>query len=112
MLILLGITSSNPEFTLNYDFLVVGIGARNNTFNTPGVEQHCHFLKSINDVRKIRNSIVDCFETAAIEGQSEQDIKKLLHFVVVGGGPTGKLQYCIHDVLVKWWLMVIAIGLA
>ena len=84
-----GITSSNPEFTLDYDFLVVGIGARNNTFNTPGVEQHCHFLKSINDVRQIRNSIVDCFETAAIEGQSEQDIKKLLHFVVVGGGPTG-----------------------
>jgi NADH:ubiquinone reductase (non-electrogenic) len=76
---------------LNYDLLVVAVGARNNTFNTPGVEQHCHFLKSIKDVRQIRNSIVDCFETAAMNGQSESDIKRLLHFVVVGGGPTGKL---------------------
>ena len=92
MFIFLGITSSNPEFTLKYDFLVVGVGARNNTFNTPGVEQNCHFLKSVNDVRQIRNSIVDCFETAAIKGQSEQDIKRLLHFVVVGGGPTGEVM--------------------
>ena len=67
------------------------MGARNNTFNTPGVVEYCHFLKSIDDVRQIRNSIVDCFETAAMVGQSESDIKKLLHFVVVGGGPTGRL---------------------
>lgn len=88
----IGITSSNPEFVLNYDFLIVAVGSRNNTFNTPGVEEHCHFLKSIDDVRQIRNSIVDCFETAAIHHQSESDIKKLLHFIIVGGGPTGMIM--------------------
>lgn len=84
------ITGSNPQFNLNYDLLVVAIGSQNNTFKIPGVEKHCHFLKSIEDVRRIRNNIIDCFETASIEGQSEKDIRKLLHFVVVGGGPTGK----------------------
>ncbi|XP_046852844.1 external alternative NAD(P)H-ubiquinone oxidoreductase B1, mitochondrial-like [Xenia sp. Carnegie-2017] len=84
-----GIAGENPEFTLNYDLLIVAVGAQNNTFNTPGVEENCHFLKSINDVNAIRNNILDCFETAAMKGRSDDEIKQLLHFVVVGGGPTG-----------------------
>lgn len=85
-----GIVGSNPQFTLDYDLLLVAVGSQNNTFGTPGVEKYCHFLKSIDDVRNIRRNIMDCFETAAIDGQSENDIKRLLNFVVVGGGPTGK----------------------
>ena len=33
------------EFAVDYDYLVVAMGARPNTFNTPGVEEHCLFLK-------------------------------------------------------------------
>jgi len=33
------------EFELRYDDLVVAVGAETNTFNTPGVKEHCHFLK-------------------------------------------------------------------
>jgi NADH:ubiquinone reductase (non-electrogenic) len=33
------------EFALDYDYLVVAMGARANTFNTPGVVEHAHFLK-------------------------------------------------------------------
>lgn len=33
------------EFVVDYDYLVIAIGARVNTFNTPGVEENCHFLK-------------------------------------------------------------------
>lgn len=33
------------EFALDYDYLVIGMGARVNTFNTPGVVEHAHFLK-------------------------------------------------------------------
>lgn len=33
------------EFSLDYDFLVVAVGAQVNTFNTPGVKESCHFLK-------------------------------------------------------------------
>lgn len=33
------------EFVVDYDYLVISIGARSNTFNIPGVEENCHFLK-------------------------------------------------------------------
>lgn len=35
----------NGEFSLDYDYLVIAIGAQVNTFNTPGVLENCHFLK-------------------------------------------------------------------
>lgn len=35
----------NEEFTVDYDYLVIAMGARANTFNTPGVVEHAHFLK-------------------------------------------------------------------
>lgn len=33
------------EFAVDYDYLVVAMGARSNTFNTPGVVENAHFLK-------------------------------------------------------------------
>ena len=30
---------------MDYDYLIVSVGARPNTFNTPGVTENCHFLK-------------------------------------------------------------------
>lgn len=35
----------NGEFVVDYDYLVIAVGAKANTFNTPGVMEHCHFLK-------------------------------------------------------------------
>lgn len=35
----------NREFALEYDYLVIAMGAQVNTFNTPGVKENCHFLK-------------------------------------------------------------------
>lgn len=35
----------NGEFIVDYDYLVITVGARASTFNTPGVVEHCHFLK-------------------------------------------------------------------
>lgn len=40
-----GKMDGNSEFVVDYDYLVVAMGARANTFNTPGVEENCHFLK-------------------------------------------------------------------
>ncbi|KAL0353157.1 UNVERIFIED_CONTAM: External alternative NAD(P)H-ubiquinone oxidoreductase B2, mitochondrial [Sesamum angustifolium] len=65
------------------------MGARPNTFNIPGVAENCHFLKEIEDAQKIRRTIIDCFERASLPNLSEEEREKILHFVVVGGGPTG-----------------------
>ncbi|KAK4123534.1 FAD/NAD(P)-binding domain-containing protein [Parathielavia appendiculata] len=77
------------ETEVPYDMLVVGVGAENATFGIPGVREHSCFLKEIGDAQKIRKRIMDCVETAAFKDQSPQEIDRLLHMVVVGGGPTG-----------------------
>ena len=74
---------------MKYDILVVAIGAENNTFNIQGVKEHAHFLKEVLDARRIRSAISDAFESAITPTQSLEEKKRLLHFVVVGGGPTG-----------------------
>lgn len=75
--------------TLPYDYLVVNIGAANQTFGIKGVNENACFLKEINDAEKIRTRLMDCIETATFKGQSKEEINRLLHMVVVGGGPTG-----------------------
>ncbi|RLM61075.1 external alternative NAD(P)H-ubiquinone oxidoreductase B2, mitochondrial-like [Panicum miliaceum] len=88
----------NGEFLVDYDYLVVAVGARTNTFNTPGVVENCHFLKEVEDAQKIRRSVMDCFERASLPFLDEEERKKNLHFVVVGGGPTGvEFAASLHD---------------
>ena len=77
------------ETEIPYDMLVIGVGAENATFGIPGVREHGCFLKEIPDAQVIRKKIMDCVETAAFRGQTTEEIKRLMHMVVVGGGPTG-----------------------
>jgi len=37
--------NEKEEFVVDYDYLIIGVGANVNTFNTPGVTENCHFLK-------------------------------------------------------------------
>ncbi|KAL1835365.1 hypothetical protein VTK73DRAFT_5705 [Phialemonium thermophilum] len=77
------------ETEVPYDMLVVGVGAENATFGIPGVREHSCFLKEIGDAQQIRKKIMDCVETAAFKDQTPAEIDRLLHMIVVGGGPTG-----------------------
>lgn len=81
--------ADGAEFDVAYDMLVVAVGMVNNTFGVPGVEEHAFFLKEVHDARLIRGRIIDCFENAAEPQRTEEERRNLLHFVVVGGGPTG-----------------------
>ncbi|GJR32235.1 external alternative NAD(P)H-ubiquinone oxidoreductase B1, mitochondrial-like protein [Tanacetum coccineum] len=94
------------DFSLDYDYLVVAAGAEVNTFNTPGVKEYCHFLKEVEDAQKIRMSVIDCFEKAILPDLTEEERRINLHFVIVGGGPTGvefaaELHDFVHEDLVK-----------
>lgn len=89
-------------FSLRYDILVVAVGANNNTYGIPGVEEHALFLKELTDARAIRQRIIDCLEQAGVPNLEETERKKLLHFVVVGGGPTGvEFAAEMHDFLAE-----------
>jgi len=75
------------HFSVQYDRLVVTVGAKTNTFGIEGVEEHCHFLKEISDAKHIRTKLVNCFERASVPGISEEEKRRRLSFVVIGAGP-------------------------
>ncbi|EJD07927.1 FAD/NAD-binding domain-containing protein [Fomitiporia mediterranea MF3/22] len=83
-----------------YDYLVVSVGAEVQTFGIPGVKEHACFMKELHDAEEAQRRFMDCMETAAFPGQSPEEIARLLHVVVVGGGPTGvELSGELHDFL-------------
>ncbi|KAI6715838.1 hypothetical protein PZA11_006132 [Diplocarpon coronariae] len=101
------VKGSSNKTEVSYDMLVVSVGAENATFGIPGVKEHSCFLKEIGDAQAIRKKIMDCVETATFKDQSPEDVERLLHMVVVGGGPTGvefagELQDFFDQDIKKW----------
>ncbi|KAH7035662.1 uncharacterized protein B0I36DRAFT_318823 [Microdochium trichocladiopsis] len=76
------------RFYVPYDKLVIAVGSVTNPHGVKGLE-NCHFLKDIEDARKIRNQIMRNLELANLPTTSDQERRRLLSFVVSGGGPTG-----------------------
>ncbi len=86
-------------FILSYNVLVIAVGAESKTFNIPGVREHALFLKELADARAIRQRVIECFERA-YNPLAGEDRDRLLHFVIVGGGPTGvEFAAELHDFL-------------
>lgn len=89
-------------FNLAYDYLAIAVGARSNTYGIPGVERYSLFLRDLADARHIRQRIIECLEHAAQPTIGVEERKRLLHFVVVGGGPTGvEFAAEMHDFLTE-----------
>ena len=62
--------------------------------------------QEVEDAQKIRISVIDCFEKAILPELTEEERRINLHFVIVGGGPTGvefaaELHDFVHEDLVK-----------
>lgn len=80
------VTCANTS--VNYDILVIAHGTTNNFFNMPELERHVFTLKSTPQALRCRNEILERLERASSLPDSEQR-RRLLSFVVIGGGPTG-----------------------
>ncbi|KAJ2550152.1 hypothetical protein IWW35_003427 [Coemansia sp. RSA 1878] len=86
---------------LPYDRLVVGVGAQSITRGTSGLE-FCHKLKTILDARSIRQHIMANFEKVMLPTTPDDEKRRLLTFVVCGGGPTGcEFAAELHDLLAE-----------
>ncbi|EIN05487.1 NADH dehydrogenase [Punctularia strigosozonata HHB-11173 SS5] len=97
-----GVKGEVSTTTINYDYLVYAVGAETQTFNIPGVKEHACFMKELHDAEKAQDRFIDCIESAAFPGQTEAEKDRLLHMIVVGGGPTGvELSGELHDFLVE-----------
>lgn len=71
-----------------YDYLIVATGSRHSYFGRPEWEKAAPGLKSIADAIVIRQRFLLAFERAE-NTVDEAERRRLLTFVIVGGGPTG-----------------------
>ncbi|KAI2776408.1 FAD/NAD(P)-binding domain-containing protein [Daldinia loculata] len=76
------------RFYVPYDKLVIAVGSVTNSHGVKGLE-NCFFLKDINDARMIRNQVMKNLELACLPTTADDERRRLLSFVVSGGGPTG-----------------------
>lgn len=66
--------------TLPYDNIILGLGVVTNYFGISGLEEYSYGIKSIADVERFK---------AHIHQQLVDERKPDLHYIIVGGGPTG-----------------------
>jgi NADH dehydrogenase len=71
-----------------YDYLVLATGSTHSYFGNPEWGHFAPGLKTIEDAAYIRRRLLLAFERAEV-ATDEDEQRRLLTFVIVGGGPTG-----------------------
>jgi NADH:quinone reductase (non-electrogenic) len=71
-----------------YDYLVLAPGAAHAYFGHPEWEPRAPGLKTLDDALEMRRRVLLAFEAAERETDPDRQ-RRLLTFVIVGGGPTG-----------------------
>ncbi|CAL9210281.1 unnamed protein product [Musa hybrid cultivar] len=84
-----GLPDEPYHFKVAYDKLVIAAGADPLTFNIKGVKEHAMFLREVQHAQEIRRKLLLNLMLSEAPGISEEEKKRLLHCVVIGGGPTG-----------------------
>ncbi|HEY5084934.1 MAG TPA: NAD(P)/FAD-dependent oxidoreductase, partial [Rhizomicrobium sp.] len=74
--------------TVSYDILILATGATHAYFGHAEWQEFAPALKTIDDARSIRSRLLLSFEQAETS-QDPDERKRLMTFVVVGGGPSG-----------------------
>ena len=74
--------------TIGYDSLIVAGGAQSTYFGHDEFQAVSCGMKSLDDALALRGNIFGSFELAEAETDPEKQ-RRLMTFVVVGGGPTG-----------------------
>jgi len=76
------------EFELAYEQLAVCLGAQIDLSRIPGMQEHALQLQNVGDAMRLRATIISRFEEANL-ARDEKLKRRLLSFVVVGGGYSG-----------------------
>ncbi|PKI61549.1 hypothetical protein CRG98_018045 [Punica granatum] len=84
-----GLAHEPHHFKVAYDKLVIAAGSEPLTFGIKGVMEHAYFLREVNHAQEIRKKLLLNLMLSDNPGISEEERKRLLHCVVIGGGPTG-----------------------
>jgi NADH dehydrogenase len=75
-------------YDLDYDHVVIGVGAITRVLPVPGLEEHSVGFQTVTEAIHLRNHVLDRLEAA--EANNDGDARRrALTFVFVGGGYTG-----------------------
>jgi len=77
-----------PGEPMRFDYLIVGAGAAHAYFGHPDWADRAPGLKTLDDALEMRRRVLLAFEAAERESDPDRQ-RRLLTFVIVGGGPTG-----------------------
>lgn len=80
--------SFSGRVTVRYKHLVLGLGAVIDLRRIPGMPEHSFLMQNVGDAMFLRTTIIGRIEEANLETRPEVR-KRLLTFVVVGGGYSG-----------------------
>lgn len=91
-----GVDGSHPH-RLEYDHLVLALGAVTNFFGTPGLAERAFTMKTLGDAIALRNRIIDSLEEGDFECCPNVR-RRMMTFVVAGGGFAGvETVAAVHD---------------
>lgn len=82
------VVRTEDEQEIRYDYLVLATGSTENYFGNEQLAAFTFGLKTLDQALRLRNHVLACLERAC-QAQDDDERKRLLTFVVVGGGPTG-----------------------
>ena len=87
----------------HYDTLVIAVGSVTNYYGVPGAAEHTRPFKTLVDAMTLRARVVELFEMAE-QAETLEQRRRLLSFLIVGGGVTGvevaaELTDMAHDTL-------------
>jgi NADH dehydrogenase len=81
-------TPSGREYDVEYDQIVLALGADTNFFHIPGLEEHALAMKTLGDAIRLRNRAIDALEIGD-NALDEKVRERCLTVVVAGGGFAG-----------------------
>jgi len=81
-------TIDTDSGTLEYDYLVIGVGTETNYFGMENVKKNALPMKTIKDALKLRDHLLLNMEKA-VRATNKFEKSKYFNIVISGGGPTG-----------------------
>jgi NADH dehydrogenase len=95
------------ETVLEYDYLVLALGSKDNFFGNVNIENFAFTIKTLEDAIAIRNHMISVLECADQERDKILQ-EQLLRFVVVGGGFAGveiatEMQHFLVDAVKNYY---------
>lgn len=80
--------SFTPDIVVHYQHLVLSLGATIDLSRVPGMPEHAFLMQNVGDAMKLRATALSRFEEANLT-PNQKLRKRMLSFVIVGGGYSG-----------------------